>query len=126
MSKQLSGVLTALTTPFDADELIDTDRLKRVVDRSIKAGVDGVVAAGSTGEVGALSSNERELRVQFRLSSPSIHTRARCYIPNQRRRCCRLSIRRSKGSVCWVLSRQSWCDLPKSFLQSVPRIFSAM
>ncbi|MFD9661438.1 dihydrodipicolinate synthase family protein [Rhodococcus sp. NPDC059968] len=59
MSKQLSGVLTALTTPFDADELIDTDKLKLVVDRSIKAGVDGVVAAGSTGEVGALSSDER-------------------------------------------------------------------
>ncbi|MBC2640374.1 MULTISPECIES: 4-hydroxy-tetrahydrodipicolinate synthase [unclassified Rhodococcus (in: high G+C Gram-positive bacteria)] len=60
MSKQLSGVLTALTTPFDADELIDTDKLERVVDRSIKAGVNGVVAAGSTGEVGALSSDERE------------------------------------------------------------------
>ncbi|WAM12111.1 dihydrodipicolinate synthase family protein [Rhodococcus sp. JS3073] len=59
MSKQLSGVLTALTTPFDADELIDVDKLKLVVDRSIKAGVDGVVAAGSTGEVGALSSDER-------------------------------------------------------------------
>lgn len=59
MSKQLSGVLTALTTPFGADELIDTHKLKLVVDRSIKAGVDGVVAAGSTGEVGALSPDER-------------------------------------------------------------------
>ncbi|MGW5146796.1 4-hydroxy-tetrahydrodipicolinate synthase [Rhodococcus koreensis] len=59
MSKQLSGVLTALTTPFDADEQIDVNKLKVVVDRSIKAGVDGVVAAGSTGEVGALSSDER-------------------------------------------------------------------
>ena len=59
MSKQLSGVLTALTTPFDADEQIDVKKLQVVVDRSIKAGVDGVVAAGSTGEVGALSSDER-------------------------------------------------------------------
>ncbi|KXF48761.1 dihydrodipicolinate synthase family protein [Rhodococcus sp. SC4] len=59
MSTQLSGVLTALTTPFDADELIDISKLETVVDRSIKAGVDGVVAAGSTGEVGALSSDER-------------------------------------------------------------------
>lgn len=59
MSKQLSGVLTALTTPFDADEQIDVNKLEVVVDRSIKAGVDGVVAAGSTGEVGALSSDER-------------------------------------------------------------------
>ena len=59
MSKQLSGVLTALTTPFDADEQIDVNKLEVVVDRSIKAGVDGVVAAGSTGAVGALSSDER-------------------------------------------------------------------
>jgi 4-hydroxy-tetrahydrodipicolinate synthase len=59
MSTKLGGVLTALTTPFDADELIDVPALQRVVDRSIKGGVDGVVAAGSTGEVGALSSDER-------------------------------------------------------------------
>lgn len=61
MTKDISGVLTALTTPFDADEHIDVPALARVVDRSIKAGVDGVVAAGSTGEVGALSSDERLL-----------------------------------------------------------------
>lgn len=59
MTTQLSGVLTALTTPFDSDEKIDVATLQRVVDRSVKAGVDGVVAAGSTGEVGALTSDER-------------------------------------------------------------------
>jgi 4-hydroxy-tetrahydrodipicolinate synthase len=59
MSKDLRGVLTALSTPFDQDGAIDVDTLRRVVDRSIDAGVDGVVAAGSTGEVGALSSEER-------------------------------------------------------------------
>jgi 4-hydroxy-tetrahydrodipicolinate synthase len=35
----------------------------KIVDRSIDAGVDGVVAAGSTGEVGALSSEERLLLI---------------------------------------------------------------
>ncbi|MCI9888541.1 dihydrodipicolinate synthase family protein [Micrococcales bacterium 31B] len=59
MTSNLSGVLTALTTPFDASGALDVDALKRVVDRSIAGGVDGVVAAGSTGEVGALSSEER-------------------------------------------------------------------
>ncbi|WP_353816562.1 4-hydroxy-tetrahydrodipicolinate synthase [Agromyces sp. SYSU T00266] len=59
MTTRLQGVLTALTTPFDADESLDVPTLRRVVDRSIDAGVDGVVAAGSTGEVGALSSDER-------------------------------------------------------------------
>lgn len=59
MTIQLQGVLTALTTPFDRDEEIDEPTLRRVVDRSIGAGVNGVVAAGSTAEVGALSSGER-------------------------------------------------------------------
>jgi 4-hydroxy-tetrahydrodipicolinate synthase len=63
MTTQLSGVLTALATPFDRDEAIDVGALRRVVDRSIDAGVDGVVAAGSTGEVGALSSDERMLLI---------------------------------------------------------------
>ncbi|WP_104063610.1 4-hydroxy-tetrahydrodipicolinate synthase [Arthrobacter sp. 4R501] len=64
MSKDLRGVLTALSTPFNQDETIDVKTLKRVVDRSIDAGVDGVVAAGSTGEVGALSSEERLLLIK--------------------------------------------------------------
>jgi 4-hydroxy-tetrahydrodipicolinate synthase len=63
MTTQLRGVLTALSTPFDRDEAIDTTTLRRLVDRSIDAGVDGVVAAGSTGEVGALSSEERMLLI---------------------------------------------------------------
>lgn len=63
MATELRGVLTALATPFDQDEAIDVNKLKQVVDRSIKAGVDGVVVAGSTGEVGALSSDERLLLV---------------------------------------------------------------
>ncbi|MFH8252544.1 4-hydroxy-tetrahydrodipicolinate synthase [Microbacterium sp. B2969] len=63
MTTDLRGVLTALTTPFDQNEAIDVPTLRRVVDRSIEAGVDGVVAAGSTGEVGALSSDERLLLI---------------------------------------------------------------
>lgn len=63
MVNDLRGVLTALSTPFNADETIDVETLRRIVDRSIDAGVDGVVAAGSTGEVGALSSEERLLLI---------------------------------------------------------------
>ncbi|MGR0161165.1 4-hydroxy-tetrahydrodipicolinate synthase [Paenarthrobacter nitroguajacolicus] len=64
MSKELRGVLTALSTPFNQDETIDVATLRKIVDRSIDAGVDGVVAAGSTGEVGALSSEERLLLIK--------------------------------------------------------------
>lgn len=63
MTKELSGVLTALSTPFNPDETIDVATLRQIVDRSIDAGVDGVVAAGSTGEVGALSAEERLLLI---------------------------------------------------------------
>ena len=64
MSSQLSGVLTALATPFTADGLIDETRLRLLVDRSIDGGVDGVVACGSTGEFAALSTDERRLVVE--------------------------------------------------------------
>lgn len=59
MTHTLSGVLTALATPFDHDERIDTAALARVIDRSIENGVDGVVAGGSTGEFASLTPDER-------------------------------------------------------------------
>lgn len=61
MSSRLSGVLTALATPFASDGKIDANTLRRLVDRSVDAGVDGVVACGSTGEFAALSGAERRL-----------------------------------------------------------------
>jgi 4-hydroxy-tetrahydrodipicolinate synthase len=64
MSSQLSGVLTALATPFTSDGQIDADTLRRLVDRSIEGGVDGVVACGSTGEFAAMSGAERRLVVE--------------------------------------------------------------
>ncbi|SJM58539.1 4-hydroxy-tetrahydrodipicolinate synthase [Gulosibacter sp. 10] len=59
MTQDLKGVLTALATPFDSDENIDFDLLRKVVDRSIDGGVDGVVAGGSTGEFATMSGDER-------------------------------------------------------------------
>lgn len=56
---QLSGILSALVTPFDTDGRIDDALLRTVVDRSIDGGVGGVVACGSTGEFTALSADER-------------------------------------------------------------------
>lgn len=64
MPAQLSGVLTALATPFTADGRIDVDTLRRLVDRSIDGGVDGVVACGSTGEFAAMTGAERRLVVE--------------------------------------------------------------
>ena len=64
MSSQLSGVLTALATPFAPDGTIDEVTLRRVVDRSVDGGVDGVVACGSTGEFAAMSGAERRFVVE--------------------------------------------------------------
>ncbi|WP_210604025.1 4-hydroxy-tetrahydrodipicolinate synthase [Brevibacterium oceani] len=65
MTTQLRGVLTALTTPFDAEENIDFDALGRVVDRSIDGGVDGLVVGGSTAEFATMTAEEREQMVGF-------------------------------------------------------------
>jgi len=64
MSTSLSGVLTALATPFTPDGQIDENALRLLVDRSIDGGVDGVVACGSTGEFAAMSGAERRFVVE--------------------------------------------------------------
>lgn len=64
MTAQLRGVLTALATPFTADDHIDENTLRAVVDHSIQGGVHGVVACGSTGEFSTMSSDERRLVVE--------------------------------------------------------------
>ena len=64
MSVQLSGILTALATPFSSDGSIDESTLRRLIDRSIDGGVDGVVACGSTGEFAAMSTAERRMVVE--------------------------------------------------------------
>ncbi|MFF2317894.1 4-hydroxy-tetrahydrodipicolinate synthase [Arthrobacter sp. NPDC058097] len=64
MTVQLTGVLTALATPFTDDGQIDVPKLRLLVDRSIDGGVDGVVACGSTGEFAALTQAERRLVVE--------------------------------------------------------------
>ncbi|MEV7087739.1 4-hydroxy-tetrahydrodipicolinate synthase [Streptomyces sp. NPDC093085] len=61
---RISGILTALATPFAPDGAIDAKLLRRLVDRSVDGGVDGVVACGSTGEFAAMTGDERRLLVE--------------------------------------------------------------
>ena len=53
------GIIPAVTTPFDASGAIDFDGLSANVSALLEAGVHGVVATGTMGEAGSLSTAER-------------------------------------------------------------------
>ncbi len=54
----LTGVFPAMTTPFHDDECIDFDQLRTDARRLERAGVDGLVPVGSTGESATLTHDE--------------------------------------------------------------------
>jgi 4-hydroxy-tetrahydrodipicolinate synthase len=60
MEQRLTGVYTALATPFRADGRIDEPSLRKLVDRQLEAGVAGLVPCGTTGESAAMTTDEWE------------------------------------------------------------------
>ncbi len=58
----LTGVYTALVTPFQSDGLIDEEALRSLVDRQIEGGVTGLVPMGTTGESPTVT-HEENIRV---------------------------------------------------------------
>ena len=57
---ELHGVLSAMATPFTAGgEKVDESALRALTDRTLAAGVHGLVPCGSTGEFPALTDDER-------------------------------------------------------------------
>jgi 4-hydroxy-tetrahydrodipicolinate synthase len=54
----ISGLITALATPFKADGALDPEGWQRLLAQQLKGGVQGVVVAGSTGEASTLSDDE--------------------------------------------------------------------
>ena len=60
MTKKLSGILAAVSTPFGTDGLVDEGRLRGHVDFLIDNGLHGLVPCGSTGEFAALTVDERK------------------------------------------------------------------
>ena len=57
----LSGLITALATPFRADGALDPDGWQRLLHLQLEGGVHGVVVAGSTGEAATLTDAEYDL-----------------------------------------------------------------
>ena len=59
-----TGAATAIITPFAGDG-IDYDAMGRMLDWQISEGIDGIVAAGTTGEGSTLSDKEHEELIRF-------------------------------------------------------------
>lgn len=55
-----AGTGVALVTPFDARQKVDRNSLERLVESVIEAGVDYLVALGTTSEAATMSAEERE------------------------------------------------------------------
>ena len=56
--KKLSGVITALPTPFLENGSLDVDALEKFVDFQIENGVSALLPVGTTGESPTLSHDE--------------------------------------------------------------------
>ena len=57
---RIRGAFTALVTPFDVGGALDEPALRRLLDRQVAAGIDGLVPCGTTGESPTLTPAERE------------------------------------------------------------------
>jgi 4-hydroxy-tetrahydrodipicolinate synthase len=64
MADALKGVYSAVATPFTADQDVDEAGLRSLIDRTIDAGVHGLVPCGSTGEFSSLTRAERKRVVE--------------------------------------------------------------
>ena len=65
MTKNFSGLYTALVTPFYSDKSIDYPSLKKLIDAQIEAGVNGLVILGTTGGSPIIGSMEAEEIIKF-------------------------------------------------------------
>lgn len=59
--KSFKGIFTALLTPFNADNTVNTDSLTKLVKFNISKGIKGFYVGGSTGEAMLMSTEERKL-----------------------------------------------------------------
>ena len=69
--KRIGGILAPVTTPFDMlDGDVDIGALRANMSSHLKAGLNGIVLCGSTGEAALLSDEERVAMIITSLGSP--------------------------------------------------------
>ncbi len=62
---KLEGLFTAIVTPFKADESVDKDALRKIIEYQIRNRVDGIVPCTVTGENATLSHNEHDWVIEL-------------------------------------------------------------
>ncbi len=65
LETHLSGVYTALATPFTEENEIDFESLRRILDQQTRLGIRKFVVCGTTGESPTLSAHETESLFRF-------------------------------------------------------------
>jgi len=58
---KFSGIMPALSTPLRADETINTDTVRKLIEYFLEKGADGFYIAGATGEGLAIRPSERRI-----------------------------------------------------------------
>ncbi|MDZ4217209.1 MAG: dihydrodipicolinate synthase family protein, partial [Candidatus Gracilibacteria bacterium] len=63
----LKGTFTAIVTPFksDAEQSVDYDALEKLIEEQVEAGIEGIVALGTTGESPTIAPEERTDIIRF-------------------------------------------------------------
>ena len=66
-NREISGVGTALVTPFTADGAVDLEAMERFIDFQIEEGINFLVPLGTTGETPTLTDSEQEQIIKLAL-----------------------------------------------------------
>jgi 4-hydroxy-tetrahydrodipicolinate synthase len=56
---ELKGIITAMVTPFDKNQEINSDATKKLINKLINAGVNGIFILGTNGEFHLLTDDEK-------------------------------------------------------------------
>src|SRR6056297_2827365 len=59
MYKSFGNLLTAMVTPFDKNQKVDFDQVRKLARKLVDEGNDGLVVLGTTGEVPTLTHKEK-------------------------------------------------------------------
>ena len=78
MYQKFKGIFTALLTPFDENDNVNTDALKKLVEYNVKMGVQGFYVGGSTAEAFLRSASSVLIRYFNRIQHYNVRRVSAC------------------------------------------------